>query len=122
MRPPEEYTFAMSIAFIILKLVLFYIVLLFFWLDDVALAIERVRLRVLEGGHDIPEEVIRRRYKNGIINFFSPFMQVVDFWLFVNNTKDVSTFIAKGYLGKPAIVFDLNTWSIIKAQANVSNT
>ena len=122
MRPPEEYTFAMSIAFIILKLVLFYIVLLFFWLDDVALAIERVRLRVLEGGHDIPEEVIRRRYKNGTINFFSPFMQVVDFWLFVNNTKDVSTFIAKGYLGKPAIVFDLNTWSIIKEQANVSNT
>ncbi|MBC7423896.1 MAG: hypothetical protein H7334_10640 [Ferruginibacter sp.] len=122
MRPPEEYTFAMSIAFIILKLVLFYIVLLFFWLDDVALAIERVRLRVLEGGHNIPEEVIRRRYKNGTINFFSSFMQVVDFWLFINNTKDVSTFIAKGYLGKPAIVFDLNTWSIIKEQANGTNS
>lgn len=114
MRPPEEYTFAMSIAFIILKLVLFYIVLLFFWLDDVALAIERVRLRVLEGGHDIPEEVIRRRYKNGIINFFSSFMQIVDFWLFVNNTQNQSTFIATGYTGEPAIIYNTNIWSIIK--------
>ncbi len=95
---PEEYTFAISITFILLGIVYFHILLLFFWLDDVALAIGRVRLRVLEGGHNIPEEVIRSRYKNGIINFFSPFMQVVDFWLFVNNTKDIPTFIAEGIL------------------------
>jgi len=101
-------------------MVLYFIII--FWLNDVTLAIERVRLRVLEGGHDIPEEVIKRRYKNGTINFFSSFMQVVDFWLFVNNTKDVSTFIAKGYIGKPVIVFNLNNWSIIKEQANVTNT
>src|SRR6187551_1752960 len=42
--------------------------LLFFWLNDVNLAIERVRTRVIEGGHNIPEEVIIRRYKKGIKN------------------------------------------------------
>ena len=101
-------------------MVLYFIII--FWLDDVTLALERVRLRVLEDGHDIPEEVIKRSYKNGTINFFSFFMQIVDFWLFVNNTKDVSTFIAKGYIGKPAIVFNLNIWPIIKQQANGTDT
>lgn len=36
--------------------------LLFFWLNDVNLAIERVETRVMEVGHNIPEEVIIRRY------------------------------------------------------------
>ena len=36
--------------------------LLYFWLNDVNLAIERVKTRVSEGGHSIPEETIRRRY------------------------------------------------------------
>ena len=42
------------------------VTLLFFWLNDVELAIERVKTRVSEGGHHIPEEVIRRRYSKGI--------------------------------------------------------
>ncbi|MBN2259857.1 MAG: zeta toxin family protein [Clostridiales bacterium] len=36
--------------------------LVFFWLDSVDLAIERVKTRVLEGGHNIPKQVIIRRY------------------------------------------------------------
>ena len=44
------------------------VTLLFFWLNDVELAIERVKTRVSEGGHHIPEEVIRRRYSKGIQN------------------------------------------------------
>lgn len=38
------------------------ITLLFFWLDSPDLAIERVKTRVIEGGHNIPEPVIIRRY------------------------------------------------------------
>jgi predicted ABC-type ATPase len=45
------------------------IYLLFFWLNDVNLAIERVKERVAEGGHHIPEDVIIRRYNKGILNF-----------------------------------------------------
>ena len=43
---------------------------LFFWLDSEELAISRVETRVKEGGHHIPEDVIRRRYKSGLKNFF----------------------------------------------------
>ena len=44
------------------------ITLLFFWLNNVALAKERVKIRVQEGGHNIPEHMIARRYYNGVYN------------------------------------------------------
>ena len=44
------------------------VTLLFFWLQNVDLAIERVKIRVSEGGHNIETEIIKRRYKNGIKN------------------------------------------------------
>ncbi len=44
------------------------VTLLFFWLNNIDLAKERVKIRVKEGGHSIPEEVIERRFLNGIKN------------------------------------------------------
>ena len=46
----------------------YFVTLLFFWLDSVELAIERVKTRVSQGGHNIPEEIIRRRYISGLKN------------------------------------------------------
>ena len=54
------------------------VTLLFFWLQNVDLAIERVKTRVLEGGHNIELEVIKRRYKNGIKNLFDIYFLIVD--------------------------------------------
>lgn len=45
--------------------------LLFFWLNSPDIAVNRVQIRVNEGGHHIPEDVIRRRYNRGIQNFFN---------------------------------------------------
>ena len=44
--------------------------LLFFWLPSADMAVERVHERVREGGHHVPEDVIRRRYGAGLKNFF----------------------------------------------------
>lgn len=44
--------------------------LFFLWLDNADVAVGRVRERVRLGGHDIPEETIRRRYAKGQHNFF----------------------------------------------------
>ncbi|MBK6265355.1 zeta toxin family protein [Marivirga sp. S37H4] len=71
---------------------------LFFLLDSEELAISRVATRVKEGGHHIPEEVIRRRYKSGLKNFFNLFLHRVDNWLFVNNSGDSYEIIAEGSL------------------------
>lgn len=71
---------------------------LFFILDSEELAIYRVATRVKEGGHHIPEEVIRRRYKSGLKNFFNLFLHKVDNWLLVNNSGDSYEIIAEGSL------------------------
>ncbi|GGF40822.1 zeta toxin family protein [Echinicola rosea] len=76
---------------------------LFFWLNSEELAISRVETRVKEGGHFIPEEVIRRRYTSGLNNFFNLFLPKVDNWLFVNNSGDNYEIIAEGALGEETI-------------------
>jgi predicted ABC-type ATPase len=48
--------------------------LLFLWLQDVGLAIKRVKDRVAFGGHSIPSEIISRRYKRCLMNFFNLYM------------------------------------------------
>lgn len=52
--------------------------LIFFWLENVELAKERVRIRVSEGGHNIEPEVIERRYFKGIRNLFDIYMPIVN--------------------------------------------
>jgi predicted ABC-type ATPase len=76
---------------------------LFFWLTSEELAISRVATRVKEGGHDIPEIVIRRRYKSGLENFFKLFLPKVDNWLFVNNSGDTYEIVAEGGINEVTI-------------------
>lgn len=51
----------------------YWVTLIFFFLNSQELAVKRVEIRVKEGGHHIPEKVIRRRYDNGLKNFFTIF-------------------------------------------------
>ncbi len=86
---------------------------LFFLLDSEELAISRVATRVKEGGHHIPEEVIRRRYKSGLKNFFNLFLPRVDNWLFVNNSGDSYEIIAEGSMNEITVNNVLN-WEELK--------
>ena len=53
-------------------------VLYFIWLPSPELAIQRVAKRVREGGHNIPEAVVRRRYARGLANLFDLKIPIVD--------------------------------------------
>lgn len=86
---------------------------LFFLLDSEELAISRVATRVKEGGHNIPEEVIRRRYKGGLENFFNLFLPMVDNWLFVNNSGDSYEIIAEGSMNE-ITVNNVSQWEELK--------
>jgi len=46
------------------------IVLFFLWLPSEDMAVARVKARVQQGGHNVPELVVRRRYGTGLSNFF----------------------------------------------------
>jgi predicted ABC-type ATPase len=50
----------------------------------------------MAGGHNIPENVIRRRYWSGIQNLFHLYMPLADRWLLINNSDVPSTLIAEG--------------------------
>lgn len=72
------------------------VTMLFFWLDSVELAKERVASRVLEGGHNIPEMVIERRYYSGLKNLFRLYLPLCDFWMIFNNSNPKTELIAEG--------------------------
>ncbi|MEM7810238.1 MAG: AAA family ATPase [Planctomycetota bacterium] len=58
-----------------------YRVLFFFlWLPDAEWAVRRVAGRVREGGHDVPDDDIRRRYRKGLVHFFDLFAPIADEW------------------------------------------
>jgi predicted ABC-type ATPase len=61
--------------------------LFFLWLPSADMAIDRVKDRVRRGGHDIPEETIRRRYEGGLKNFFRLYAPMADFFKFYNNSN-----------------------------------
>lgn len=90
------------------------ITLIFFWLDSVDLAIERVKTRVLEGGHNIPNAVITRRYFSGLNNLFNLYIPICNFWMVFNNSKTHSELIAEGYSDKDLDIKNINTFDIIK--------
>ena len=69
--------------------------LLFFWLRNADLAIERVRTRVIEGGHHIETEVIRRRYINGIKNLFEIYLPIADEIMIFDNSEGKHDLIAE---------------------------
>lgn len=74
----------------------FIVQLLFFWLPTPEHAIKRVEQRVREGGHNIPIDVIRRRYKAGIENLFNIYIPIVDSWMLIENHSNPRKIIAKG--------------------------
>ena len=70
---------------------------LYFWLDSPDLAVERVKARVKAGGHDVPEEVIRRRYVKGLRYFFEDYRMLADRWILADNTKIPFKVVAQGW-------------------------
>ena len=61
--------------------------LVFLWLENVELAVSRVKERIKMGGHSVPEETIRRRYNSGIKNFFNLYQPLLDGWKFYDNSN-----------------------------------
>ena len=89
-------------------------VLLYFWLNSPELAVERVANRVSEGGHNIPEDVIRRRYERGIKNLFELFIPMCDFWSIHGNSMNPRKNVAFGFGGKKEVIKDETIFNQIK--------
>jgi predicted ABC-type ATPase len=91
--------------------------LFFLWLPTVDLALERVRDRVLSGGHFVPEETVRRRFARGLSNFLHRYQQSVDSYLIFDSSAPSPRLVALRVEDLPLMVLDSETFDRIKAEA-----
>jgi len=86
--------------------------ILFLWITNVELALERIELRVRNGGHHIPETIVRRRFSRSLSNFFRFYQPLADSWAIFDNSGDVPKMIAFEESGRLEIL-DQDVFAIL---------
>ena len=76
---------------------------------------QRVAERVAHGGHNIPQDVIIRRYSAGISNLFNMFMNEVDSWMIYDNSDNAREKIAWGSISDECVVLNELKYKIIQS-------
>jgi predicted ABC-type ATPase len=90
--------------------------LIFFWLNSVELAFERVENRIIEGGHHVPKHIIARRYYTGIKNLFDIYIPIIDYWMIFDNSQKMSSeLIAEGTKTKSTIIKNITKFDRLKS-------
>jgi predicted ABC-type ATPase len=92
------------------------VTLLFFWLRNAQLAKERVKIRVLEGGHNVEESVIERRFTRGIVNLFDLYLPIIDEAMIFDNSEGLPVLIAEKLLNEPLTILNENLFLKLKEQ------
>ncbi|MWB94395.1 zeta toxin [Flavobacterium sp. GA093] len=84
----------------------YFVTLVFFWLNSIELAKQRVLVRVSEGGHNIPEDIIERRYHRGIKNLFEIYLDKCNNVMLFDNSNKLPVLILEKELNEEAIILD----------------
>ncbi len=88
--------------------------LLFFWLKNSDLAKERVKTRVLEGGHHIESNIIEIRYLNGINNLFYIYLPILNQVLIFDNSEGNHKLIAEKSINDILNIIDIEKFNELK--------
>lgn len=70
--------------------------LVFLWLPSVDLALERVAQRVSQGGHKVPDDIVRRRFESGWRNFNAVYKGLVEVWRLFDSSGQVPILVDEG--------------------------
>ena len=89
--------------------------LLFFWLPTVQMAIDRVAIRVSEGGHNIPDDIVTRRYFRGMQNLLKIYIPLCNEWAVFDNSDGQPLLLARG-LKKEITVMNKKIWNNFKSE------
>ena len=88
--------------------------LIYLWLPSPEFAVARVAERVKMGGHNVPEETIRRRYHAGLKNFFNLYQPLADTWrMYDNSAPDDPRLLSYGEHSKVKGVHDVSIWDAL---------
>lgn len=89
----------------------------FLSLPDPRLAVARVAERVRQGGHHVPEDVVRRRFAAGLQNLFTSYPDVVDSWQVYDNADLTGPrLVASRATGTAEIIAEPHAWAHLKEQ------
>ena len=91
------------------------VTVVYMWLRNADLAVERVALRVRAGGHDVPEEIVRRRYNAGWRNFLDLYRPIADEWQVYDNSLARENLVARSRADGNADIVAPALWAIIEA-------
>jgi predicted ABC-type ATPase len=72
----------------------------YLWVPSVELTLARIRERVLRGGHDVPEDVVRRRFSRSITNFLVFYRALSNRWILYENSAAEPVIIASEEAGQ----------------------
>jgi predicted ABC-type ATPase len=92
--------------------------LMFLWLQSPELAVQRVRERVNTGGHDVPEQIIRRRHAAGLRNFATLYQPLANTWaVYDNSGPSSSIMIAQGGTGQNPNIIHSDLWKRVQGMS-----
>lgn len=94
---------------------------LYVCLSNPDLAVHRVQLRVMRGGHDIPQDIIRRRYVRSLANFFELYRPLADTWAMCDNSGEALVDVAYRREGADPIVADRTRWERVLQQGTTND-
>jgi predicted ABC-type ATPase len=91
--------------------------LVFLWLPSADFAVARVADRVRLGGHNVPEDTIRRRYRRGLRNFFELYQPLATTWRVYDNSQEAGIrLIAAGKQMNATCIGDEETWKHLQRE------
>ena len=86
----------------------------YLWVPAAELSIARVATRVKQGGHHVPDDVIRRRYRGGMRNLFELYIPIADEWHVYDNSLQDPRTVAEGIRDTAPTVYDEAVWTNIR--------
>jgi len=94
--------------------------LIYVWVNSADLCIERVRERVLSGGHFVEDEIVRRRYERSLRNFFGLYQTLADNWRVYDNSGTAGArIVVVGEHSTPTVIHERETWDEMRRRAGV---
>ena len=82
----------------------------YFSLTNAQSAIRRVKLRVALGGHDVPSDVIKRRFGRSISNFFNLYAPLADQWALFDNSASIRALPVATQTATQLTITEAKTW------------
>jgi predicted ABC-type ATPase len=91
----------------------------YFSLTSVSLAVRRVKLRVVLGGHNVPADVVRRRFRRSLSNFFTLYAPLADEWTLFDNSVNQKARPVAAQSANKLTVTETQTWQKLQKLSKV---